>query len=91
MLRLVQFLWVVMLWFRFAASANSGGGKLNIVNLEPTHESGNGYFCFVEATGFFANLAIEVQMGMEMQIGGSTIVEAWSIARSAFVVHNSVE
>ena len=64
---------------------------MNIMNLESILEGRNSYFRFVEATGLLAALAIEVQMGVEMQIGGSAIVEAGRIARCAFVIHDPVK
>jgi len=49
-----------ILVLRFAKPANSGGGKLNVMNLKTILECWNSYFCFVEATGLLAMLTVEV-------------------------------
>jgi hypothetical protein len=49
-----------ILVLRFAKPTNSGGGKLNIMNLKTIFERWNSYFCFVEASGLLAMLTVEV-------------------------------
>ena len=52
---------------------------MNVMNLKAFCECGNGDFCFVEATGLVAALAIEMEVGVEMPIGSPAIVVAWGI------------